>query len=748
MAVYVNEKQRTFTLQTKNTTYQMKVDAYGMLLHTYYGEKTDNSDLSYRIPPDDRGFSGYAYEASCADDRLSSDLAPQEYSCFGTGDYRISALRVRNENGSQAVTLCYAGYELSRGKYSIPGLPAVYADETEAETLGILLRDPESGLEVLLQYGVLEELDIITRAVKVVNRTMGKVVLLKAASMCLDWLSGDYEWLTFYGKHAMERTLQRTPIAHGISAIGSVRGASSHHYNPFAVVCEKDTNETKGLCYGVSFVYSGEFLMETEKDQIDQTRLICGIHPDDFAWTLEPGESFDTPEVILSCSSEGFGKLSHNFHQVIREHICRGEWKNKRRPVLINNWEGTYFDFTGDKLVSIAKDAAELGVELFVMDDGWFGDKYRRVQDNSSLGDWVVDRKKLPNGLENLIQTADRNGIKFGIWIEPEAVNSKSELFEKHPDWALQVKGRPLQYGRGGTQMLLDVCNPKVQDFMFGIVDNLLGKHPQIAYIKWDANVELKNYGSTYLPQDKQSHIYIEYHRGLNKVLERIRAKYPDVLIQACGGGGGRASYGVLPYFDEFWVSDNTDALQRIYMQWGTSYFYPSNAMAQHISASPNHQTGRIIPIKFRCDVAMSGRLGMELQPSKMTKEEYQQTAQAIKDYKSVRDVIQLGNLYRLVSPYDDKGIASLMYTDDTEDKAVFFAYKMEHFNNQVIPRVCLRGLDPSKNYRVRELNVKTGGQPCFLNGKTFSGALLMNTGIEMPLGSDYASCVLELTAE
>lgn len=418
MAVYADEKQRTFTLQTKNTTYQMKVDAYGMLLHTYYGEKTDNSDLSYRIPMDDRGFSGYAYEASCADDRLSSDLAPQEYSCFGTGDYRISALRVRNENGSQAVTLCYAGYELSRGKYSIPGLPAVYADETEAETLGILLRDPESGLEVLLQYGVLEELDIITRAVKVVNRTMGKVVLLKAASMCLDWLSGDYEWLTFYGKHAMERTLQRTPIAHGISAIGSVRGASSHHYNPFAVVCEKDTNETKGLCYGVSFVYSGEFLMETEKDQIDQTRLICGIHPDDFAWTLEPGESFDTPEVILSCSSEGFGKLSHNFHQVIREHICRGEWKNKRRPVLINNWEGTYFNFTGDKLVSIAKDAAELGVELFVMDDGWFG---KRDDDRSGLGDWFPNEKKLGCSLKELGDRIVGLGMKFGIWFERNA---------------------------------------------------------------------------------------------------------------------------------------------------------------------------------------------------------------------------------------------------------------------------------------------------------------------------------------
>ena len=327
-------------------------------------------------------------------------------------------------------------------------------------------------------------------------------------------------------------------------------------------------------------------------------------------------------------------------------------------------------------------------------------------------------------------------------------MNSKSELFEKHPEWALQAPGRSLIYGRGGTQLLLDVCNPEVQDFIFGVVDNLLTRHPQIAYIKWDANIELRNYGSTYLPRDKQSHIYIDYHRGLEKIMQRIRAKYPDVVIQACASGGGRANYGVMPYFEEFWVSDNTDALQRIYMQWGSSYFYPSNAMAQHISAAPNHQTGRVIPIKFRCDVAMSGRLGLELQPSKMTEEERAQSTQAIKDYKTVREVIQLGNLYRLVSPYDHKGIASLMYTDDAKGKAVFFAYKMDNFVNQVVPRVCLRGLDPSKNYRVKELNVRTGARPCFLDGKTFSGRLLMNTGIELPLGGDYASCVLELTAE
>ena len=565
MAVYADEKQRTFTLQTKNTTYQMKVDAYGMLLHTYYGEKTDNSDLSYRIPMDDRGFSGYAYEASCADDRLSSDLAPQEYSCFGTGDYRISALRVRNENGSQAVTLCYAGYELSRGKYSIPGLPAVYADETEAETLGILLRDPESGLEVLLQYGVLEELDIITRAVKVVNRTMGKVVLLKAASMCLDWLSGDYEWLTFYGKHAMERTLQRTPIAHGISAIGSVRGASSHHYNPFAVVCEKDTNETKGLCYGVSFVYSGEFLMETEKDQIDQTRLICGIHPDDFAWTLEPGESFDTPEVILSCSSEGFGKLSHNFHQVIREHICRGEWKNKRRPVLINNWEGTYFDFTGDKLVSIAKDAAELGVELFVMDDGWFG---KRDDDRSGLGDWFPNEKKLGCSLKELGDRIVGLGMKFGIWFEPECISEDSDLYRAHPDWAVKIPGRKPNLSR--HQMILDFSRKDVQDYILERLCSVLASAP-ISYVKWDFNRSICDKYSTSLPAEKQGEMAHRFMLGLYRVLDGMLSAYPHLLLEGCSGGGGRFDAGMLYYSPQIWCSDDTDAIERLQIQYGSA---------------------------------------------------------------------------------------------------------------------------------------------------------------------------------
>ena len=613
------------------------------------------------------------------------------YPTFGQPPHQIFALQAVHADGNWTTDLTVENVETST--------------LDNAKLTAITLKDKVYPFQVKLYYKAYNDIDMIETWSEISHTEKKTVVLKRFDSGHFLIRRGDVWVSHLHGSWAAETHVTTEPLTPGIKMIENVDGARNGHLDHPEVMFSLDgkPHENEGRVIGAALCWSGNYAIRMVTDNNFVHRVFAGIDSESSEYKLAPEEVFTTPKLALTYSGEGLSGASRNFHR----------------------W------------------ARHAG-----MDDGWFGDKYRRVQDNSSLGDWVVDQKKLPHGIEGLIREADKNGIKFGIWIEPEAVNSKSELFEKHPDWALQVKERPLQYGRGGTQMLLDVCNPKVQDFMFGIVDNLLSRHPQIAYIKWDANVELKNYGSTYLPKDKQSHIYIEYHRGLNKVLERIRAKYPDVLIQACGGGGGRASYGVMPYFDEFWVSDNTDALQRIYMQWGTSYFYPSNAMAQHISASPNHQTGRIVPIKFRCDVAMSGRLGLELQPSKMTKEEYRQASQAVKDYKSVREVIQLGNLYRLVSPYDDKGIASLMYTDDAKNKAVFFAYKMEHFMNQVVPRGCLRGLDPAKNYRVRELNVKTGGQPCFLNDKVFSGALLMNTGIEMPLGSDYASCVLELIAE
>ena len=657
------------------------------------------------------------------------------YPTFGSPANQLFALQAVHADGNWTTDLTVDQVETT--------------EEDNAKLTAITLKDKAYPFQVKLYYRAYKDIDMIETWSEISHTEKKTVVLKRFDSGHFMIRRGDV-WIShLHGSWGDEAGVTTEPLTPGIKLIENVDGARNTHIDHPEVMFSLDgkPQENEGRVIGAALCWSGNYAIRMATDNNFVHRIFAGIDSETAEYNLAPKEVFATPKLALTYSQEGLSGASRNFHRWAR-HAGMLHNGNRVRDILLNSWEGVYLDVDEEKMSQMMEDIAAMGGELFVMDDGWFGDKYRRVQDNSSLGDWVVDKKKLPNGLENLVRTAQKNGIKFGIWIEPEAVNSKSELFEKHPEWALQAPGRSLIYGRGGTQLLLDVCNPEVQDFIFGVVDNLLTRHPQIAYIKWDANIELRNYGSTYLPRDKQSHIYIDYHRGLEKIMQRIRAKYPDVVIQACASGGGRANYGVMPYFEEFWVSDNTDALQRIYMQWGSSYFYPSNAMAQHISAAPNHQTGRVIPIKFRCDVAMSGRLGLELQPSKMTEEERAQSTQAIKDYKTVREVIQLGNLYRLVSPYDHKGIASLMYTDDAKGKAVFFAYKMDNFVNQVIPRVCLRGLDPSKNYRVRELNVKTGNRPCFLDGKTFSGRLLMNTGIELPLGGDYASCVLELTAE
>ena len=452
----------------------------------------------------------------------------------------------------------------------------------------------------------------------------------------------------------------------------------------------------------------------------------------------------------MTYSQEGLSGASRNFHRWGRSYrLAHG---NTPRKILLNSWEGVYFDINQAGMDQMMGDIASMGGELFVMDDGWFGDKYPRNTDNSSLGDWVVDKRKLPEGIEGLLRDAKKHGINFGIWIEPEMSNTTSELYEKHPDWILKAPEREPVLGRGGTQVVLDLANPEVQDFIFQVVDNLMTSYPEIDYIKWDANMGIMNHGSNYLTKDNQSHMYIEYHRGFEKVCQRIRAKYPDLTIQACASGGGRANWGCLPYFDEFWVSDNTDALQRIYMQWGTSYFFPAIAMASHISAAPNHQTFRTIPLKYRIDVAMSGRLGMEIQPKNMTDEENALGKQAIADYKQIRPIVQFGDIYRLVSPYDRLGVASLMYTTPEKDKAVFYWWKTEHFVNEHLPRVKMAGLNPDKQYRIKELN-RIDNQPLSFEGKSFSGEFLMSNGLEIPYKhtvdyhkqNDYASRVLLL---
>ena len=735
MAVYADRESRVFTLQTKNTTYQMKADDKDVFLHTYYGEKTDNSDKSYLIRCADRGFSGNPYEVGTFDRSYSLDMLPQEYSCFGTGDYRISALRVRQADGSRAAELRYAGCETRKGKYAIPGLPAAYGAQEEADTLEVILKDEACGIEVRLLYGVFEKKDVITRAVRITNRSERPVVLEKAASLCLDWQQGEFDWLTFYGRHAMERNVQRTGIAHGVQSVGSVRGASSHHYNPFAVLCEKGTDETKGLCYGFSFMYSGEFLIEAEKDQADQTRFVCGIHPDDFDWTLNPGESFDTPEVLMSCSAEGFGGMSRNLHDLIRENVCRGEWKHKRRPILINNWEGTYFDFTGDKLVSIAEEAAKLGVELFVMDDGWFG---KRDSDNSGLGDWYPNEEKLGCTLKELGERIEALGMKFGIWFEPECISEDSDLYRAHPDWAVQIPGRKPNLSR--NQLILDFSREDVQEYIIERLSAILDSAP-ISYVKWDFNRSICDKFSANLSAGRQGEMAHRFVLGLYRVLEELLERYPHLLLEGCSGGGGRFDTGMLYYSPQIWCSDDTDAIERLQIQYGTSFAYPVNTMGAHVSAVPNHQTGRVTPIATRACVAMAGTFGYELDVNKMTDEEKEAVKRQIQIFKEQYDLISYGDYYRLTDV--QKSSCAVWETAAKDGSEALVSAVWQHV--QATPaflNVKVRGLCEDGMYRVMRTALKekdAGAQE--KEEQVISGSSLMHGGLPIPAADgEYAA--------
>ena len=481
MGIVYSKADRTFTIQTKNTTYQMQVDPYGFLLHLYYGKKTDGSCMDYLLTYYDRGFSGNPFDAG--DDRTySMDALPQEYPSYGTGDYRSTALIVENADGSTACDLRYRSHHIFNGKYKIPGLPAVYADETESQTLEIVMEDAVTGVEVTLQYGVLPDYDVITRSEKIVYRGEGKICIRKAQSACLDFVQGKYDLLTFYGRHAMERTMQREPVTHGSHVIGSVRGTSSHQYNPMMILADENTTDQYGNCYAMSFVYSGNFKGETLKDQFGQTRALMGLQDEMFSYPLAEGETFYTPEVLLTFSGSGMNLLSQNLHRCIRQHICRGKYKESVRPVLVNSWEASYFDFDGDTLYELAKEAKHAGIDMLVLDDGWFG---KRDDDNSGLGDWFVNEKKLGGTLGDLIKKINDLGVKFGIWVEPEMISEDSDLYREHPDWALTIPGRNPVHAR--NQLVLDFSRKEVVDHIFDQICKVLDQG-NIEYVKWDMN--------------------------------------------------------------------------------------------------------------------------------------------------------------------------------------------------------------------------------------------------------------------
>ena len=704
MAIIYNPNSKIFTLHTAHSTYQMKVDTLGYLLHLYYGDRSSGS-MDYLLTYADRGFSGNPYAAG-ADRTYSLDALPQEFPTLGTGDYRNIALNIKGDNGVEGVNLLYKRHEIRKGKYALNGLPAVWAKEEEAQTLEIVLADEAAQVEVHLLYGVLEEADVITRSVVIKNIGTGSVTVEKASAACLDFVSGDYDVLRFYGRHAMERNLERTALGHGTIAFGSRRGTSSHQYNPAVILAEHGATEDSGACYGMLMVYSGNFLCEAEKDQYEQTRLLMGLNDELFSYPLAAGETFTVPEVILSYSANGLSELSQQYHKCIRDHVCRSKYVHESRPVLINSWEAAYFDFTGDTIVDLAKEAASLGIDMVVMDDGWFG---KRDDDNSSLGDWYVNEKKLGGSLSELIRRVHEQGVKFGIWIEPEMVNEDSDLYRAHPDWAIQISGRkPI---RSRNQLLLDFSRKEVRDQVFEQICAVLDQG-EIDYVKWDMNRSMADVYAGNLTYD--------YVLGVYDFMERLTSRYPDLLLEGCSGGGGRFDAGMLYYSPQIWCSDNTDAINRTRIQYGTSFFYPVSAVGAHVSAVPNHQTGRVTNLNTRGVTAMAGTFGYELNPALLSEEEKQTIREQIQTYKQYERLINEGTYWRLSNPFEDE-VSAWMSVSREQDRALVSVVRLVSEANPATVYIRLRGLKPDAVYLEEN------------SGKQYFGAALMAAGIPLP---------------
>lgn len=715
----VRAAEQDLLVSTNNTTLQLFAVKGEPLKIAYYGPRLNEQQAS------DLWVAGDAMNRKAYP--TFNDWCPDE-----------CAIMVKHANGQIMLNLVVEGVERSA--------------TDGGELITIKTKDKVQPFYANICYRTYQQADVIETWVELTNREKKDVVLMQYASAYLPVRSAE-AWLSHqHGQWGNECCMTEEPLTPGMKVISNRDGGRNSHLDHPEVMLSLDgrPTETSGRVIGAALCWSGNYKLRIATDAYDTNlrHFIAGIDETAADYRLRPGQTLRTPELALTFSTTGKGGVSRNMHRWARQYKLHNGMAV--RDVLLNSWEGVYLDITEEKMMTLMEGVKQLGGELFVMDDGWFAsEKYNRDKDNAALGDWDVDKRKLPGGVQPLIDKATQLGLKFGIWIEPEMSNWKaSALYDKHPDWFLQNTGVEPVLQRGGTQATLDLCNPKVQDFVFDIVDRLMTDYPQLYYIKWDDNAPIVNYGSAYLGADRQSQLYTDYHLGLRKVLERIRAKYPRLVIQDCASGGGRVNYGLLPYFDEFWTSDNTDALQRVYIQWGTSQFFPANAMAAHVSASPNHQTGRRVPLKFRFDVAESGRLGVEMKPSDFNADETRFAQQAIADYKRLRPIIQLGDLYRLRSPYEQDGMAaSSMYVSADKQQAVLFAYKLKHYVGHGIAPIRLQGLDANKRYRIHEVN-KADDSLKSLDGKLISGKVLMEVGLNLALDKEYASRMIELTAE
>jgi alpha-galactosidase len=725
MGITYQPMTRTFHLQANDMSYMMQIVGCGYLAHLYWGKKTRNGGGSRKLRFVYRPFSPNPY---LSNRRFSLDTLPQEYPAYGNTDFRAPAYQVHLENGSTISDLRYKTHRIYKGKPKLKGLPATYVEhENEAETLEIVLQDRVIGLHVTLLYTVYERWNVITRSVRFDNNGFERIKLLRALSMNIDFPHADYEWLHLPGAWARERALERRPLVSGTQSVESRRGASSHQHNPFIALLQKGANEDYGEVYGFSLVYSGNFLAQIEVDQFRTTRVSMGINPFDFTWLLEPGESFQTPEVVMVYSDKGLNGMSQTYHQLYRTRLARGVYRDRQRPILINNWEATYFNFNEEKILRLAKTAAELGIELFVLDDGWFG---KRDNDRSSLGDWFVDKRKLPNGLAGLAANINNMGMRFGLWLEPEMVSVDSELYRKHPDWCLHVPNRPRSEGR--NQLVLDYSRKEVCDYIIQVISDVLASAP-ISYVKWDMNRHMTEIGSAALPPERQRETVHRYMLGLYRVMEEITSRFPYILFESCSGGGGRFDPGMLYYMPQTWTSDNTDAVARLKIQYGTSLVYPISAMGAHVSAVPNHQVHRITSLEMRGHVAMSGNFGYELDLTKLSEEEKAIVKQQVAFYKDIRRLVQFGTFYRILSPFEGNETAWMFVSEDKSEAFVAY-FRVLAEANAPLSFLRLKGLDPNKDYEI------------IGSGEVYGGDELMYAGLNVPRRrGDFISVIWRL---
>lgn len=718
MAIVYDASSKTFNLSTSKTSYVLKVLDSNHVAHVYWGKKIKAKNLDYVLRS--KNWGSFLTNTDNIDDFML-EMTPQEYPGYGSTDLRTPAVELKFSDGTSATDFRYESHNIYAGKNKLNNLPATYVeDENEAMTLELTLVDSLKNVKLILSYSVFEEFDAITRSVKIINESNEDVNINRVLSANVDFRDSDYELLQLSGAWARERHIIRKEIRSGSQSIESRRGSSSHAQNPFMALVRKDTTEQHGEVYGFSLVYSGNFLANIEVDMYENARAQIGINPFDFTWLLKSKEEFTAPEAVLVYSNEGLTGMSHIYNCLYGKRLCRGKYRDEVRPILINNWEATYFDFNETKIKEIAREATNLGMELFVLDDGWFG---KRDDDNSSLGDWFVNEEKLKGGLNKLATEINEMGLQFGLWFEPEMVSPISELYKKHPDWCIHIPGRNRSEAR--RQLILDYSREDVCNYIIEKISEVLSSAP-ISYVKWDMNRNMSEIGSAKLPANRQREVAHRYILGLYKVLEEITTRFPDVLFESCSGGGGRFDPGMLYYMPQTWTSDNTDAIERLKIQFGTSMVYPNASIGCHVSAVPNHQVDRITPIETRGVVAMSGNFGYELDITKLPESEKEIIKEQVKLYKEIRETIQFGKCYRLSSPFENNDVAWMFISKDCEEIIVSFVRTLAKPNSKFIS-LKLVGLDESSKYEILGENIIVGGDE------------LMNIGLNVPeLKGDY----------